>query len=62
MQTSNAAAQEAYASAHAQCLALVAQIRFKLQDAEAPSDATNWGHVSEMLYLREQLREIVDPE
>lgn len=56
------AAQDAYAAAHAECMAYLEAIRAKLDDADAPSDATNWGHVGDMASLADRLREIAEPD
>ena len=55
------AAQDAYAAAHAECMGYLEALRAKLEDADAPSDMTRWGHVGDMAHLADQLRKIVEP-
>ena len=55
-------AQDAYSSAHAEALDLLATLRDRLDDMEAPSDQTSWGHVADLNALVTQLRAIAEPE
>lgn len=55
-------AQDAYASAHAQALDLLNTLRDRLEDMDAPSERTHWGHVGDITALVAQLRAIADPE
>ena len=52
----NQAAQDAYASAHAEACHLASQILESLNDLPAPDDATNWGHVGNLQALIGDLR------
>lgn len=61
MTTSNLAAQDAYASAHAQAMDLLATLRDRIEDMEAPSEETCWGQVADMNALVAQLRAIAAP-
>ena len=58
----NLAAQDAYASTHAECTGLLEQIRDTLDNAPAPDDTTTWSHVANLAHLADQLRTIVSPE
>ena len=58
----NQAAQDAYAASHAECMAMLETLRARIEDADAPSDETNWSHVANMAHLADQLREIVEPQ
>jgi len=62
MATNNLSAQDAYASAHAQALALLATLRDRLEDREAPSEQTSWGQVADLDALIAQLRAVAAPE
>ncbi|MFZ1538224.1 MAG: hypothetical protein WAT23_12665 [Chromatiaceae bacterium] len=55
-------AQDAYASAHAQAMDLLATIRERLEDMDAPSEQTSWGQVADLDALVAQLRAIAAPE
>ena len=55
-------AEEAYASAHAEAMSLLATLRDRLEDMDAPSEATHWGHVGDLAALVAKLREIAEPE
>lgn len=55
-------AQDAYASAHAEALALLAILRDRIEDMEAPSEQTSWGHVADLNALVSQLRAIAEQE
>ncbi len=55
-------AQDAYASAHAQAMDLLATIRERLEDMDAPSEQTSWGQVADLNALVAQLRAVSAPE
>ena len=55
-------AEEAYASAHAEAMSLLATLRDRLEDMDAPSEATHWGHLGDLTALVAKLREIAEPE
>lgn len=55
-------AEEAYASAHAEAMSLLETIRDRLEDMDAPSERTHWGHVGDITALVAQLRAIAEPE
>lgn len=55
-------AQDAYASAHGQAMDLLATLRERVEDMEAPSDQTSWGQVADLNALVAQLRAVSAPE
>lgn len=58
----NQEAQNAYASAHARAMYLLELLQERIEDADAPTEKTHWGHVGDMAHLVSQLEEIVNPE
>jgi hypothetical protein len=54
-------AEDAYASAHAEALALLEAIREQIEDMPAPSEQTRWGNVADMHCIVESLRPILFP-
>jgi hypothetical protein len=53
-------APDAYAAAHAEALALLAQLQQRIEDMPAPdTDGINWGHVGSMGHINAQLRELL---
>ena len=55
-------AADAYASAHAEAMSLLATLRDRLEDMDAPSERTHWGQVGDITALVAQLRAIAAPE
>jgi hypothetical protein len=59
--TATRTAEDAYAAAHAEAIALLEAIREQIEDMPAPSDQTNWGHVGDMNRIVTLLRPILFP-
>lgn len=54
-------APDAYGAAHAKGLALLAQLRQRIEDMPAPdTDGINWSHAGSMGHVNAQLRELLD--
>jgi len=54
-------AEDAYAEAHAEAIALMDAIREQIENMPAPSERTNWGHVGDMQRIVTLLRPILFP-
>ena len=54
-------AEDAYAEAHAEAIALLEEIREQVEDMPAPNEKTNWGHVGDMNRIVTLLRSILFP-
>ena len=54
-------AEDAYAEAHAEAIALMDAIREQIENMPAPSERTNWGHVGDMNRIVTLLRPILFP-
>ena len=60
MKTKENTAIKPYMNAHAATLDLVSQLSELLEDCEAPSERTNWGHVGSLNEVHRQLTNAVE--
>ena len=55
-------AAHAYAEAHAAALQMIEAIRAQIEDMDAPSDQTNWGHVGDIGLIVSKLEEVLNAQ
>ena len=53
--TTNRTAEDAYAEAHAKAMAMIDEIRERIESLPAPGAATQWGHVADMTSILDWL-------
>lgn len=59
---SNQSAQDAYFASYAEARGYLEAIADRLDNARAPDENTDWGHVAEMQHLASQLKAIAEPQ